>query len=90
MKISTSRIEFKALLIWQGMATNRHLVAINRLVFWWYYRRIPEFYRQWTILASIRVFAGGYSQIEREWQSEARRADRYFNQVVQLERGKAA
>lgn len=62
------------------------LVRINRILFWWYYKRIPEFYRQWTLLKSISVFVGGYKQIEREWKAEAKRADEYFNKVVEYER----
>lgn len=77
---------FKIRLFWQSLSKNKTLVKINRILFWWYYKRIPDFYRQWTILASIRIFSGGYNQIEREWRSEAKRADKYFSQIVELER----
>ena len=62
------------------------LVRLNRILFWWYYKRVPEFYRQWTLLKSIRVLSGGNRQLEREWQIEAKRADRYFDRVVELEK----
>ena len=47
---------------------------------------VPEFYRQWTLLKSISVLSGGNRQLEREWQIEAKRADRYFDRVVELEK----
>jgi hypothetical protein len=83
---SMKSLKFKVALINQRASRYGPLVRLNQVVFWWYYRRIPEFYRQWTILKSISVLSGAIAQLEREWQSEAKRADRYFSKVVEMER----
>ena len=79
-------IPFRLTLLNQWAARYRPFVRINHIIFWWYYRRVPEFYRQWTILKSIAVLSGALKQIEKEWQSEAKRADKYFSQIVEIER----
>lgn len=78
----------KRALFWLRFEMNKWppLVRLNRVLFWWYYKRVPEFYRQWTLLKSISVLAGANRQLEREWQSEAKRSDEYFNKVVEYER----
>lgn len=81
-----AQLKFGFWLWWQGLSKNRHLVSVNRVVFWWYYNRIPDFYRQWTLLKSISVFTGGYKQLEREWQSEAKQRTWLSSKVVELEK----
>jgi hypothetical protein len=83
--MNIARLKFSLWIYWQGISRNRHLVAINQFVFWWYYKRIPEFYRQWTILKSFRVFVSGYKQLEREWQSEAKQRTWLSGKVAELE-----
>jgi len=82
-------IAFKITLLNQWASHYRPFVRANHVLFWWYYRRIPEFYRQWTILKSVSVMSGALRQLEKEWQSEAKRADQYFSKIVELERENA-
>jgi len=81
-----SRTSFQLTFFKQWAAKYRPFVKINHVVFWWYYRRIPEFYRQWTILKSVSVMSAALGQLEREWQHEAKRADKYFSKIVEIER----
>lgn len=39
---------------------SKFLLKVNRIVFWWYYKRVPEFFHQWTILKSIRLLKDNY------------------------------
>lgn len=36
------------------------LLKLNHIVFWWYYKRVPKFFHQWTILKSIRLLKENY------------------------------
>ena len=36
------------------------VLKLNHLVFWWYYKRVPNFFHQWTILKSIRLLKDNY------------------------------
>lgn len=36
-------------------------LKINHLVFSWYYKRTPEFFRKWTILKSISLLIQNYN-----------------------------
>ena len=29
------------------------VLKLNHIVFWWYYKRVPSFFHQWTILKSV-------------------------------------
>lgn len=80
-----SRLVFKIRLLNQWAAHYWPFVRMNHILFWWYYRRVPEFYRQWTILKSVSVLSASLRQLEREWQYEAKRADDYFVKVVEFE-----
>jgi hypothetical protein len=42
----------------------RFFLKINHIIFWWYYKRVPEFFRQWTILKSINLFRQNYEHQE--------------------------
>ena len=36
------------------------VLKFNHIVFWWYYKRVPNFFHQWTILKSIRLLKDNY------------------------------
>lgn len=36
------------------------VLKLNHIVFWWYYKRVPNFFHQWTILKSIRLLKDNY------------------------------
>ena len=36
------------------------VLKVNRIVFFWYYKRVPEFFNQWTILKSISLLKQNY------------------------------
>lgn len=40
------------------------VLKLNHLIFWWYYKRVPEFYHKWTILKSISLFKQNYEHAE--------------------------
>jgi len=36
------------------------ILKINHIIFWWYYKRVPTFFNQWTILKSISLLRQNY------------------------------
>lgn len=36
------------------------ILKMNHIVFWWYYKRVPEFFHEWTILKSISLLRQNY------------------------------
>jgi len=42
------------------MKKDKALLKFNHIIFWWYYKRVPEFYHQWTILKSIDLLKQNY------------------------------
>ena len=52
----------KAFAIYRVMCSA--VLKLNHLVFWWYYKRVPNFYHQWTILKSIRLLKDNYEHQE--------------------------
>jgi hypothetical protein len=44
------------------------LVKINHIVFWWYYKRVPVFFRQWTLLRSISLLSSNYSHLSKQFE----------------------
>jgi|TARA_R110002153_G_scaffold61561_1_gene166036 hypothetical protein len=40
------------------------VLKVNHILFWWYYKRVPNFYHQWTILKSIDLFRQNYEHQE--------------------------
>lgn len=36
------------------------ILKLNHLVFWWYYKRVPVFFHDWTIFESIRILSSNY------------------------------
>lgn len=35
-------------------------LKINHILFWWYYKRVPEFFHQWPMLKSISLLKQNY------------------------------
>ena len=35
-------------------------LKINHILFWWYYKRVPEFFHQWPMLKSISLLRQNY------------------------------
>lgn len=50
--------KIKAFAIYRVMCSA--VLKLNHLVFWWYYKRVPNFFHQWTILKSIRLLKDNY------------------------------
>ncbi|TSE05234.1 hypothetical protein [Aquimarina algiphila] len=40
------------------------ILKLNKIVFWWYYKRVPKFFHKWTILKSIRLLVDNYEHQE--------------------------
>lgn len=38
----------------------RIILKVNHILFWWYYKRVPEFFHQWTLLKSINLLKQNY------------------------------
>ena len=36
-------------------------LKINHILFRWYYKRVPEFYHQWTIFSSAKILIQNYN-----------------------------
>lgn len=36
------------------------ILKINHILFWWYYKRVPKFFHQWSMLKSIRILKQNY------------------------------
>lgn len=49
---------------------NKILLNINHFIFWAYYRRVPEFFHQWTILDSIQNFTSNYETRVSEYEAD--------------------
>lgn len=59
---------------------NKILLNINHFVFWAYYRRVPEFFHQWTILDSIQNFASNYETRTSEFNS----SEKLIGELIKL------
>lgn len=44
------------------------ILKFNHIVFWWYYKRVPEFFRKWTILKSIKILVDNYEHAEYRYE----------------------
>ena len=40
------------------------VLKLNHIIFWWYYKRVPEFFHKWTILKSISLLRQNYEHAE--------------------------
>lgn len=38
----------------------KYKVILSRIFFWWYYKRVPEFFRNYEILKSLTLLVGNY------------------------------
>lgn len=36
------------------------ILKLNHVLFWWYYKRVPEFFHQWPMLKSISLLKQNY------------------------------
>jgi hypothetical protein len=70
-------LQFRLWLFWCELSTNPFLLKINRVLFWWYYKRVPEFYHQWTMLHSLRLLNENYKQAQDLLEMEVRIGARY-------------
>ena len=39
---------------------NKLILKLNHIIFWWYYKRVPEFFHDWTILKSVSLLKQNY------------------------------
>lgn len=46
------------------------LLRINHFLFWWYYKRVPEFFRKYTILNSISLLKQNYEHLQELYEIE--------------------
>lgn len=49
---------------------NKIWLNVNHFLFWAYYRRVPEFFHQWTILDSIQNLVSNYETRVSEFNSQ--------------------
>ena len=56
--IQTIRRKLKAFAIHNVVRSA--VLKLNHIVFWWYYKRVPNFFYQWTILKSVRLLKDNY------------------------------
>jgi len=68
------------------------MLKLNHVLFWWYYKRVPEHFRQWTILKSIEILISNYKHAQWEvghWQranhETGLRADVYYKKMREME-----
>ena len=68
------------------------MLKLNHVLFWWYYKRVPEFFRQWTILKSIEVLVSNYNhevwQVNHWMKANERTgkmADEYYRKLQAIE-----
>ena len=40
------------------------ILKCNHVLFWWYYKRVPEFFHKWTILKSVKLLVDNYEHQE--------------------------
>jgi len=40
------------------------ILKLNKIVFWFYYKRVPVFFHKWTILKSISLLGQNYEHAE--------------------------
>lgn len=50
------------------MKKDKLILKLNHLVFWWYYKRVPKFFRKWTILKSIKILVDNYEHAEYRYE----------------------
>ena len=43
---------------------NKYILKLNHIIFWWYYKRVPELFHKWTILKSIKILVDNYEHAE--------------------------
>lgn len=36
------------------------ILKLNHIIFWWYYKRVSEFFKDWTVLKSVRLLKDNY------------------------------
>lgn len=46
------------------MSKKELLLKINHILFWWYYKRVPEHFHSWTLLKSITILKDNYEHSE--------------------------
>ena len=85
MKISQIIFKVGCFLRWE-YAKWPPLVAICHVVFWFYYRRLPEFYRKWTPLYSLRALVDNYRHIERDIERVEQKWSTSLDKIAELER----
>ena len=72
--------------------TKTMILKLNHIIFWWYYKRVPEHFRQWTLLKSIEILVSNYNHAQWEvthWQKANDRtgkmADIYYKKIKEME-----
>ena len=40
--------------------SSKLILRLNHIVFWWYYKRVPDFFHKWPILKSISLLKENY------------------------------
>ena len=43
-------------------------LKLNRILFWWYYKRVPIFFHKWPILKSIDLLKQNYEHCESRYE----------------------
>lgn len=51
-----------------NMEREKIILKLNHIIFWWYYKRVPVFFRKWTILKSIKILVSNYEHAEYRYE----------------------
>lgn len=51
----------------------------NKKLFWWYYRRVPVFFHQWTFFRSVNLLIQNYEHLD-SWHI---RREKFLGTVIQ-------
>lgn len=55
-------------------------VKVNKIIFWWYYKRVPEHFRQWTFIKSVRILISNYIHLHKDHN-----ITKDYNKVLSIE-----
>ena len=57
-------------------------LKLNRIIFWWYYKRVSKHYHQWTFIKSVKILISNYKHQEYCLQSK----DELIGKMIEISR----
>lgn len=49
---------------------NKALLKLNRILFWWYYKRCGDHFKQWTFFKSVKLLIENYEHLNLMYENE--------------------